>query len=944
MHIHRVLAHWLGALRLQAIWLLPVLLVVATTAHAKPVAISAVSDRINLGPDAEYLVDSDNTLSIDVVSGDSGLAWQSVNGKTPYFGFNRSNIWYRIKLVNTEAHDLEKLLAITSHIPRSVDLYRQVDNGPIDVMVKNAGLASPHGNRPIDHNYILARLQLPKSSVVTLYCRYQAHTVSSLYLSLEDEDSFWARDKVVTIQQSLGYGLFSNIAFITLLLFLLNRDLSFLYFAIFNTCITISQATQSGAMHTLFPEAGRLIGWLWYCSSVGFLASLTLFTLRFNKTRELMPRTRKLALWLLVLLCSTIVYGYVTGNDDAPDYGSKGMVVLFTILIISSFRCYQLGNTYSLYFALGLIVMVITAAIEIAYSLGHIESQHLFVLLIMIGSFIMVFIFSVGLGLYYNHMRRETSRIVIEEELKKVRSDKAELDAERTNQFLATMSHEIRTPINGVLGLSEILSRTELDETQAYYNRMVLASGKTLLCIINDILDFSKLQSQKLQIEHISFRLDELFTNSLTIYSVQAEQKNIQLIGLYKPHLPINFLGDPYRIQQIINNLLSNAIKFTLEGEVDFTVDGKQDESGQWQIKLQFRDTGIGIRKEQTQTLFDAFQQADTSTSRQFGGTGLGLTISKQLVTLLGGSIEVKSKPQVGSCFSVTIPLQIDAKKEQARLKELAMLQGKSIILIEGLDIYRQRVEEILTTWGVKVGTASEVPTALQIIAELAYPPDLILLNPNFIDAGGLANISDLVGLKIPLVVVPPKDAAKLKQQLNTDHSVLLSETPSFSELGSALVKALQHDFTTQKAAAEKKPDLAPQKFSRITLLVAEDNLVNQQVIKAMTAKLGIKIELAANGQEALELWENRTKHFDGILMDCEMPEMDGYACTERIRAIEAERGLAPIAIVAITAHALPEYKSLCLASGMDDLLVKPINLETLSETVEKHFCSDKVS
>lgn len=240
--------------------LLLCLALLGTTAQAELVKISADSDQINLSLSAAYLVDPHNTLTIDQVSDNTNnLAWSEKSGTIPYFGFNRSNIWYRIRLLNTESHPVEKLLSLSSHIPRSVDIYRLDTSGNIETLGKNIGLVSTHENREIDHNYILTRLQLKADEEVTLFYRYQALTVSSFMLHLEDENAFWARDKRITILQSIGYGLFLNLALITFLLFVLSRDRSFLYFSIFNLVIVITKTIQTGSLHTLLPGSGSAI-------------------------------------------------------------------------------------------------------------------------------------------------------------------------------------------------------------------------------------------------------------------------------------------------------------------------------------------------------------------------------------------------------------------------------------------------------------------------------------------------------------------------------------------------------------------------------------------------------------------------------------------------------------------------------------------------------------
>ena len=774
------------------------------------IEVDGASDQMDLGKSSYYLFDPEGELSIaDLIARAEDHPWQFADNRSPNFGFNRSPIWYRVDLLNTDNHEIEKLLSLTSRAVWSVDIYAQVEDEPISVIAKDVGLKSSYFNRPIDHYFVLNRIKLPPGKVLSLYYRFQSFADSSFYLGLHEESSFLARDRRFMLMQGAVYGLILCMTLITLLIFTLSRDVSFFYYFLLSCSVIAAQTIQNGLLHMLFPSAGSVIPSIWYGNAIAFSFVLTLFTFNFNKTQKFMPRVAWATYVLMVVLSVVQAFIYVGGYEQLIVVVSAGFAVLLLILLGTSYFSYRQGYKPAIFSIFGVSALFVAISGEMMQGLGFFHTQEELAILIMVGLVIMASIFAIGLGSYYNYIREETTRLRMEEEVKKVRAQKAELDAVRTNEFLANMSHEIRTPINGILGMSEILSHTRLDESQSFYNRMVITSGKTLLCVINDILDFSKLRSNKVNIEKISFSMDEIFANSMAAHSMQAQAKNIRLTGHYQTGAPIHFFGDPYRIQQVINNLLSNAIKFTMEGEVNFSIEGDNLDGGLFNLSISVRDTGVGIPEDKIDHLFEAFEQADTSITRKFGGTGLGLTIARQLVNLMGGSMGVESSQGKGSCFTVRLPLAIDSEKERPQQPE----------------------------------------------------------------------------------------------------------TSSTSE----------------------QNQLLPQ-FPGVTLLVAEDNEINRNVIKVMLGKLGVNITLVENGQQAVDCWQQHPQRFNGILMDCEMPVMDGYACTRCIRLLEQEQGFAKTPIVALTAHVLPEYKTLCIDSGMDGIVVKPVSLSSLAKAIGEYF------
>ena len=927
------------AYRIAASCLTLILLLVAFTVKASVVQVNADSDQVDLGITTDYLIDRQAQFSIaELVNNSVPVEWTSANNRSPSFGFNRAPIWYRFTLLNTDQQAIQKLLCLSSRAPWSVDIFAQVEGAPVAPIAQNVGMKSPYSNRTIDHYFILNRIDLPPGKPVTVYYRFQSFADSSFYLGLHEESAFLARDRRLMLLQGAVYGLVTCMTLITLLIFLLSRDVNFFYYFLLSSSVIVSQLIQNSLIHMLFPEAGRSVPIFWYANAMVFGFLLTLFTFNFNKTRYTMPRLTKATYVLAVVIGLLQLLIYARGYEQITPLVSAGFSLLLVILLGTSFRSYQQGYKPAIYSLLGIVALFVTISSEIVQGLGLFHTQQGQTVLVMIGLVIMTSVFAIGLGSYYNYMRGETTRLRMEEEVKKIRAQKAELDAERTNEFLANMSHEIRTPINGILGMSEILSHTKLDEAQSYYNRMVITSGKTLLCVINDILDFSKLRSNKVTVENISFSMDDVFANSMTAHSSLAGNKGVQLVGYYQPDIPVFFFGDPYRIQQIINNLLSNAIKFTVEGQVDFVVGGERLGEGLFNLHCRIRDTGVGIPEDKMQFLFDAFEQADTSITRKFGGTGLGLTIAKQLAELMGGTIEVQSKLEGGSEFTVSLPLQLDADRETLRREQLTALQGNTLLLIESDQLYCDRLNSIFTYWGMHVTVADRISHGIKLMQDQAWHPDLVMVDAQSQQDTEIAALSALLEQSVPVVCARLKPGQLPSELSASMNLIVMPESVSITELSACLLKALDSEgAVADYLQASARQQNLPQ-FPGVHLLIAEDNDVNRSVIRVMASKLGISTTIVDNGEQALEYWQQKPQGFAGILMDCEMPVMDGYASASSIRKVEQELGLPRIPIVALTAHVLPEYRTRCLESGMDDLVVKPVSLDDLTRAVEEHF------
>jgi signal transduction histidine kinase/DNA-binding response OmpR family regulator/HPt (histidine-containing phosphotransfer) domain-containing protein len=549
-----------------------------------------------------------------------------------------------------------------------------------------------------------------------------------------------------------------------------------------------------------------------------------------------------------------------------------------------------------------------------------------------------------ALTMHRDELERQVS--VRTEQLERAKNA-AEAASRAKSAFLATMSHEIRTPMNGVLGMTEMLLGTPLTEAQRNYTRLVKRSGEHLLVIINDILDFSKIEAGKLTIEYINFNLWDLLEDIHTVYTPQAQNKGIALDFDIANDIPVAICGDPNRLRQIMANLLGNAIKFTEQGRIEARVRMASEDSQAVMLRFEVHDTGIGIPREARGRLFEAFSQADDSTTRKFGGTGLGLAISRQLVELMGGAIGVDNAAKQGSVFWFTVSfdkrrVDPDASGADASGRQQHLLAGMRVLVVDEDETTRIALERHLATWELACEGADSARAALERLAARARagePFDAAIINMELTESSGLLLAATIKAdpLMRPtrlILLSPERLAADPVQRREAGVAYQLIEPARAADLFACLGTRARG--LTAPAPQFLPPPPAPrgEGTARIRrVLLAEDNPVNVEVAKAMLESLGLQTQVAQNGLEALEAV--RRTSFEAVLMDCQMPLMDGFAATAAIRSDEQGAGLPrTLPIIAITANALQGDREACLAAGMDDYLSKPFTQAELAGVI----------
>ena len=856
--------------------------------------------------------------------------WKNVQpNKTSAFKDGQP-VQFLLSIQNSGKERQEMLLVQPHSTLNSIKLLYVADSAIIERY--ETGNSLPFSTRPIPHRHFLFPVTIEPGQSISILIEVDG-LLDDFFkdFSLWQRQAYFERTDTDLIFTSLYLGILLIFAIYNALLYAGVRESSYLLFSLFAFALLVRSLTENNLLFEFFwpgfPAMQNMTLIISIMLSSVFHTLFTMAYLSINKQKLTLFRV-----YIFYLACHFAAFIYQAINGwPLTSIGIWVMIALPFCLFIwfSSLWLATKGNQNAKPYLIAYTVLIVGEffAIDSQLFVNKLPLNNQADIAQLLHIIILSFVLSMRIG-------KSREKVHIAYAKNKAKSD-----------FLAKMSHEIRTPINGVLGMAQLLSETPLSRKQQHYADVINHCSKTLLNVINDILEYSKIEAGKLECEHTPFNLDSLLLNNNALFWSQIQKKHLHYRFLVDPNIPHNLIGDPARLQQIFNNLFSNAIKFTDHGTIRLDVRLINSNSNVAHIEFRIKDTGIGMTEEELSRIFIPFSQASSSTNRYYGGSGLGLSITKQLVELMGGTITVHSELRIGTGFSLTIPFEIDSAAEFERQKILPQFLGKKALVLSDDISEKDPIKTTLKNWQIDTHSFTNVEEALALMHETKeHDFDIycfstsLLSGLHYEEKAILQRVSD----KSLIYDHEFRDSSSSPFLHGFENAHFLKAPFSLQQVQDHLCEIFGFtESTSNKSTVANRTIFRPR--SDLRVLVAEDDATNRLVIRAILKKLHIEHDIVTNGLQAADKYKQSPDAYDVILMDCEMPEMNGYQATKEIRYHEQQKRLRAIPIFALTAHVLPEYEKRCYDSGMNRVIGKPIDIKSLTDAFDQ-FCRNPES